>query len=142
MKHLILPLALVFLALNVSANETAKKHFEDFRAGKFTKMKLGAFSGWEMNSEDGKRYHRAFLHTQVSLIEKEGIDAVPIALKHLNHEHMHIRYIAAESLRRITKHRPIWYNFGTPGETFNGNKTWSQDAIKEWSGWYESNKTN
>jgi len=54
---------------------------------------------------------------------------------------MHIRYIVAESLRRITKQKPIGYDFGTLGKAFNGNKAWSQDAMKEWKYWSESNKT-
>ena len=93
-----------------------------------------------MQSENGKTYRRVVLNRQVEEMVKLGSKAVPAALSHLQHQHMHIRYIAAETLRRITKKNPTWYTFGTPGETVNGNKTWSSDAISEWTRWYESTK--
>lgn len=135
-------LTLAFAIPNLSADEATNEYFIKFSAGDFVDLELGTFSGWVMESEDGESYHRAFLNKQASMIEEIGIDAIPVALKYLSHKHMHIRYIAAESLRRITKQKPIWYNFGTPGKVYNGNETWSRDAMKEWSSWYEVNKPN
>jgi len=126
------------------AAQTPKELFERFENGDFFALKSSngviVMSGWEMDSEDGKTYHRAVLNRQVEELVKQGRKSVPVALRRLEHQHMHIRYIAAESLRRITKQDPIWYNFGTPGQPFNGNKTWSSDAITEWSGWYAATK--
>lgn len=122
--------------------QSAEDLFIRFEKGDFFALSMNngviAISGWEMKSEDGKTYHRAELKRQVDELVKLGRMAVPSALKRLEHPHMHIRYIAAEALSQITKQSPTWYNFGTPGEPFNGNKTWSSDAIAEWKAWYES----
>jgi hypothetical protein len=122
--------------------QSSEDLFVRFEKGDFFALTMTngviAISGWEMKSEDGKTYHRAELKRQVDELVKLGREAVPSALKRLEHPHMHIRYIAAEALRQITKLTPTWYNFGTPSESFNGNKTWSSDAIAEWKSWYES----
>ena len=132
----------VVLSISRCIAGTAEDLFARFENGNFIPLKMTngslVVSGWEMKSEDGKTYHRAILNRQVEELVQQGAKAVPTALSHLQHKHMHIRYIAAETLRRITKRDPTWYNFGTPGEAFNGNKTWSNDAIAEWKAWYES----
>ena len=140
MKRLYLILVFIITHVSASANVKAKNQFAQFCAGKFEAIEEVFSSGWLMDSENGQKYHRGLLNKQVKIVEEIGIDEIPVALKHLNHPHMHIRYIAAESLRRITKQRPIWYNFGTPGEVYNGNKTWSKDATKQWEDWYNANK--
>lgn len=141
----LLEIGVIFLSAFLSSAqcfaETVEELFARFEKEEFFPLKStnGAVvvSGWEMESNNGKTYHRAVLNRQVEEVVKLGKDAVPVLLDRLNHPHMHLRYIAAESLSRITGRDPIWYSFGTPNETFNGNKTWSKDAIQEWKAWYE-----
>jgi hypothetical protein len=132
----------VVLSISQCVAQSSEDLFDRFEKGDFFTMTMTngslVISGWEMESEDGKTYHRAVLKRQVEELVKMGRESVQPALKRLEHPHMHIRYIAAEALRQITKKNPTWYNFGTPGEPFNGNKTWSSDAIADWKAWYES----
>ena len=137
--------SMVVLSIAQCVAQSSVDLFVRFEKGDFFALTMTnggiEMSGWEMKSEDGKTYHRTELKRQVAELVKLGRQAVPAALKRLEHPHMHIRYIAAEALRQITKRNPTWYNFGTPGEPFNGNKTWSRDAIAEWKSWYESTQT-
>ena len=116
--------------------------FGRFEKGDFFALRSSngviVISGWEMESEDGKVYHRAVLKRQVEEVVKLGREVVPTVIERLTHPHMHIRYIAAESLRQITGQNPIWYTFGTPGKAFNGNDTWSSDAIHVWTNWHKA----
>jgi hypothetical protein len=132
----------LLLSIAHSVAQSSEDLFVRFEKGDFfaltTTNGVIAVSGWKMTSEDGKTYHRAELKRQVDELVKLGMEAVPSALKRLEHPHMHIRYIAAEALSQITKQNPTWYSFGTPGEPFNGNKNWSSDAIAEWKAWYEA----
>ena len=122
----------------------ADEIFEKLSKGEFEPRPKGVYetSGWVMTSEDGKSYGRWKLNWQVDAVVKYGISAVPECIKRLGDEKMYIRYIAAASLCRITKKNPIWYTFGYPGKKFNGNKTWSNDAILVWTQWYKNNKQN
>lgn len=105
------PFLLCLLTTTLITENKAKDHFENLEAGKFSLYKAGVFTGWSMKSEDGNTYQKVFLNIEASKIEGVGLDAVPVAIKYLNHPHKHIRYIAAESLKSITKKDPIWYAF-------------------------------
>ncbi len=139
-RRLIFLFAWFLWASLACAEINAKDRFAAFGKGEFAPLGPGTFSGWRLKSEDGKTYGRDFLNKQAGSIEVLGVEAVPVAIDHLTHPHIHIRYIAAESLRRITKQDPVWYVAGVPGEAINGNKTWSADAIKIWKTWYENHQ--
>lgn len=118
--------------------EDSSKLYKRFENGNFFPQGPVAVSGWDMKSENGKSYHRALLNCQVDEVVKHGRDAFKVSFQYLDHSEMYMRYIAAKSLMRITKRDPTWYYFGTPGKEFNGNKTWSDDAKKEWMDWFKS----
>ena len=74
---------------------------------------------------------------QCSAITPYGWRAVPELLKWLDHKEAFMRYIASESLVSITGLHPTFYVFGTPHETFNGDRDWFEKAKSTWSSWYE-----
>ncbi len=120
-----------------SAPVKAQKLFEDFVSGKFIQPSSPVVMGWIMEGPDGKMISRTILNHQADQVALLGIDAFPVILEKLEHKDMHVRYIAATALRKISGEDPLWYTFGIPGEKFNGNSSWSDHAKKTWISWYQ-----
>ena len=113
---------------------------KDIVGGKFRPGKPGAraVSGWVMTTETGKEVHRAILQDQAVPLISIGPDAVPELLKWLEHEQMHIRYIADYSLEQITGKNPIFPHFATLEEL--RSKGWLKTSVETWQGWYDANR--
>jgi hypothetical protein len=144
MRMAFIILATTLLATTGQTDDTNSPAFQvravmkDVLAGKFRQGETGLVSGWIMTTEDGKQFHRATLQDQVVPLIAVGTEAVPELLKWLDHDEMHIRYIAHYSLDQITGEEPFFPHFATLEEL--RRKGWLKTAIAAWQDWYDSRK--
>jgi hypothetical protein len=103
-------------------------------------------TGWIMRSANGVPFSKSELIAESErYIVPHGRQAVPSLIRWLSNEQMHVRFVAAHALRRITGLDPAFYYFGTPGYEYNGSKDWFDNACSSWMAWYidqESSSTN
>lgn len=97
-------------------------------------------SGWTMRSLSGHVFHRSDLNQQAERLAAQGLVGFPAAFSLLDHREMYMRYIGVKALEKITDLRPVWYYFGSPDGTFNGDRDWAERAKKQWMKWYEKTR--
>ena len=79
--------------------------------------------------------HCCILKYQGEIVAQHGKMAFDVAFKHLDDERVFIRIIAVEALYSITGEKPLWFYYGKPGQTFNGDEDWSDRAKAIWKKW-------
>lgn len=143
MKHFIIYLSILFLpSLSLGGDVTKlaasavfalseKKEFVPFPTSDIPR----AFSGPMVPLGDGSEVHCSVLQHQAQVIADGGIESFDVAFKNLDHSDLYIRWIAVESLGRITGKRPLWYFYAKPGETWNSDTDWADRAKTTWKEW-------
>jgi len=112
---------------------------QDIEKGVFLESNNPIADGWIIKDKKGNEYQRSDLILQCDRIIPNGKDAVPELITWLNNDEGYIRFIAAYSLKIITKEDPVFYTFGEPGKPFNGDNKWFEKAVKTWENWYKEN---
>ena len=124
------------------AQVTATAIMEEFKKGNYIEDDAPMFgSGWMMTNENGAKHPRSFLNHQAEQkLIPLGKKAVPELVEWLDCDNMHIRYIAAYSLERITGKAPHFPYFATLDQ--HRDNGWLKDSREAWLNWYEKNKDN